>query len=79
VLTLEESLDLEAERQLYRLTGGARRRDDDDASGSGLGREVGLGIGGEEVVAGDTHGRNIEKSGRRACAPPAKSRAATLA
>jgi len=55
VLPFQQRFDLEAERQLDRFARSASRCDDDDPTGGGLGGEVSLGIGGEEVVAGDAH------------------------
>ena len=69
VLALEDGLEVEAERELDRLAGGARRRDDDDAA-LGVGRvAVGVGIGREMVVAGGMHAEGIT----RAMAPSLRS------
>src|SRR5207245_6617265 len=59
VLAGEERIDIQAHRQLDRLTCRARRSDHDDAPGRGLGGEEGVRVGGKKVVPGDAHDRNI--------------------
>src|SRR5205814_3270312 len=83
VLPREQGVDVEAHRQLDRFASRARRGDHHDPAGGGLRGAEGVGIGGKEVVSGDSHGRNIDwrsrgerlcarrkENGRRACAPP---------
>jgi len=55
VLSLEQRVDVQAERQLDRLARRTGRGDDDHPPGRGLGGEEGLGIGRKKVVARDSH------------------------
>ena len=56
VLPLEQRVEMQAERELDRLAGGAGGGDDDDPALGMRGVAVGLGIGREMVVAGGVHG-----------------------
>ena len=60
VLPREQGVDVEAHRELDRLAGRARGGDHEDAPRGGLGGEKGGRIGGKKVVAGNSHGRNID-------------------
>lgn len=60
MFALQQRFELETQREFDRFAGGARRSNNDDPSGRRLSCEECLGIGGEEVVAGDTHCCNIE-------------------
>jgi hypothetical protein len=55
VLALEQRLELQAERQLDRLAGGAGGRDNDDSPRRRLGCDEGLGVGGKEMIARAAH------------------------
>jgi len=49
-MLLEERLEMQPERELDGLTGSARRRDDDDATGRRLSRDECISIGREVSV-----------------------------
>jgi hypothetical protein len=55
VLSNQQRLDVQAERDLDRFTGGAGRRDDDDSAPRMLGAPVGVDVGRKCVVAGWMH------------------------
>ena len=59
MFSLEQRLELEAERELDRFASGTCRSDDDDATGRRLGCEKCLGIEREGMVARGTHYGNI--------------------
>src|SRR2546422_5973803 len=59
VLSGEERVDIEAHRELDGFAGRAGRGDHHDPPGGGLRGEEGVRIGGKEVIAGNSHGRNI--------------------
>src|SRR6266481_6299362 len=60
VLPGEQGVDIQTHGQLDGLAGRARRGDHHDPPGGGLRGEEGVGIWGKEVVAGNSHGRNID-------------------
>ncbi len=60
VLSGKQGVDIEAHRQLDGFASGARRGDHHDPPGGGFRGEEGVGIRGEEMVAGNSHGRNID-------------------
>ena len=66
VVLLEVRLDVEADRELDRLAGGARRRDDDHAPGRRLGRDERVVVGREVLVSYVAHARAAR--GENTCA-----------
>ena len=56
VLALEQGVEVQAQRQLDRLAGGAGGRDDDDPAAGMRGVAVGVGIGRKVMIAGGMHG-----------------------
>ena len=68
VLPLQQGLEVEAERKLDGLARGARGRDDDDAAAGMRRVAVGVGVGGEVVIAGGAHGQE-GKGGRTGLSP----------
>ncbi len=57
VLTFQQGLEVQAQRQFYGFAGSTRRSDDDDASSRRLGCEKCLRIGGKKVITGNAHTR----------------------
>ena len=57
VVRLEVGLEVQADRELDGLAGGARRRDDDDAPRGRLGRDEGVVVGREVLVSDVAHAR----------------------
>src|ERR1044071_6444723 len=60
MFALQQRFELKTQREFDRFAGGACRSNNDDPSGRRLSCEECLGIGGEKVIAGDSHCWNIE-------------------